>query len=473
MIPTGFLLVVMEWVFLIYFLGINIGYFSLNMISVGAISRHMQEEQLVGLPDSYEEFMPPVSILVPAYNEEEGIIQTARSVLQLNYPAFEIIVINDGSTDGTLEKLREEFECRLVEETGYHQLDTADIRGFYRSDLIEGLRVVDKENGGKADALNAGINAARYPLFCAIDGDSVLERDSLKRLVEPFAGDADTVACGGSIRLANGCKIEEGFMSRVGLPGSLLGLFQVIEYLRAFLFGRMGWSPLNGLLIISGAFGLFDRRAVLEAGGYRPDTVAEDMELVMRLHRLGAEKGDRKKIKFVPDPICWTEGPEDIESLRNQRIRWQRGLAESMWYNRGLLFKPGSGAAGWLAFPFWLVFECCGPLIESAGYLFIALGFILGYVAPEVVFVFFILAIGIGMLLSVLAFFLEEISYRVYPEVTDAVILFFTAVLENFGYRQVNSYWRLIGLLRWLTGRRKGEWGKIKRKGFKTGRESR
>ena len=460
------LLIAIEWVFLLYFVCINTGYFSLNFIALWSIRRHMKQRSGEGLPFSYSEFMPPVSVLIPAYNEEKNIVQTVRSVLQLDYPELEIIVINDGSTDNTLEVLRKQLKCEPLPEVYYDKIDTQAVRGFYRSQLVSKLRVLDKENGGKADALNAGINAARYPLFCAMDGDSILEENSLQRLVEPFLEDPDTIACGGSVRLANGSQIKDGFLEKIDLPLRILPLFQIIEYLRAFLFGRMGWSPLNALLIISGAFGLFDRLSVIEAGGYKTETVAEDMELVIRLHRLYAEKKEKYKIKFVPDPICWTEGPEDLNSLRTQRIRWHRGLCETMWMNLGLCFKRGSGLAGWLAYPFWFIFEMWGPVIEIGGYVFIGLGFWLGFVSPQIFLIFFILAIGVGVLISVLALLLEEISFHIYPKISHSVLLFFAAVLENFGYRQLNSYWRLVGLLKWLTGAGKGEWGTIKRKGF-------
>ncbi len=360
----------LQWFFLLYFIGINTGYMMLNLLSLGSLKRYVESHSLDDLPRGISGFEPPVSVLVPAYNEEATIAGSVRSMLQLNYPDYEVVVINDGSKDGTMDALRREFALLPFPEAYWQRLPAQPVRAIYRSTTHPTLRVVDKENGGKADALNAGINASRYPLFCGVDADSVLERDSLRRVIEPFLEDPRTIASGGTVRIANGCTVVSGFLTRVGLPRNLLALLQIVEYLRAFLFGRLGWSPLNAVLIISGAFGIFRKEVVVEAGGYRRDTVGEDMELVVRLHRLHRKRRIPYRIVFVPDPICWTEAPESLKVLKNQRVRWQRGLSESLTMNLGLLFHPRGGAAGWLAFPFMAVFEWLGPLIEVAGYAF-------------------------------------------------------------------------------------------------------
>jgi cellulose synthase/poly-beta-1,6-N-acetylglucosamine synthase-like glycosyltransferase len=296
-----------------------------------------------------------------------------------------------------------------------------------------------------------------------MDADSILQRESLMRIVQPFLDDPTTVACGGTIRVANGCDVRAGRLVKAGLPGTLLAGLQVVEYLRAFLFGRLGWLPLNAVLVISGAFGLFQKETVVEVGGYRTDTIGEDMELVVRLHRVLGRQGRPYRIAFVPDPVCWTEVPEDLKTLRSQRIRWQRGLAESLMLNRELLFRRGTGATGWLAFPFMLFFELLGPLIELAGYLFMPLCFFAGVLSTTAWIAFLVVAIGFGVLLSVSALVLEELWFHVYPRPGDIVLLFLLAVAENFGYRQLNSVWRLIGLLRWMRGG-KAQWGTMARK---------
>ena len=342
------------------------------------------------------------------------------------------------------------------------RLDTQAVNTIYRSTRFPNLRVLDKQNGGKADALNAGINAARYPLFCGVDADSVLQPDSLYRVLQPFLDDERTVACGGTVRIANGCTVRDGFVEKVGLARSILALFQTVEYLRAFLFGRLGWSPMNALLIISGAFGLFRKEVVISVGGYRCHTIGEDMELVVRMHRLLRERRQDYRITFVPDPICWTEAPEDLKTLGNQRIRWQQGLAESLSQNISLMFNRRGGAVGWLAFPFMFIFELIGPLLEVSGYVFMAIAFYNSWISYEVFLAFLTCAITLGIALSTSALMLEEISFHVYPGLFNTVRLFGVAVLENFGYRQLTAVWRLIGILRWVTGRQ-GKWGEMRR----------
>ncbi len=447
--------------FLIYFIAIHSGYLLLNLIALLTMRSYLDQHSLQ-LPRAYCGLEPPISLLVPAYNEEATITASIRSILQLEYPEYEVVVINDGSRDTTLEVLIAEFRMELFPEAYRQQLDCKPIRGIYRSRLFPNLRLIDKENGGKADALNAGINGARYPLFCAVDADSILQRDSLWRVVEPFLEDPTVIASGGTVRIANGCRVEGGFLTEVGLPGKLLPAFQVVEYLRAFLFGRMGWTALNAVLVISGAFGVFRRDRVIEVGGYRSDCTGEDMELVVRLHRMNRLARRPYRICFVPDPICWTEAPETLKVLKSQRIRWQRGLSESLAMNRGLLFNRHGGAPGWLAMPFMLLFEWVSPLIEVGGYLFMLTGFAFGVVSGEVLALFFLVALSFGMLLSVSALLLEEISFRIYTKPRQLLALLGIVVLENFGYRQLMTYYRLIGLWRWAIGS-KASWGTMTR----------
>lgn len=451
-----------EFVFLLYFIGLNAGYLGLNLISLFTVPRYMQLHVLGNLPPIYSGLEPAISIVAPAYNEQACIVTSVRSLLQLNYPEFELVIVNDGSKDETLEVLKQEFKLARFPEAYRNRLLSKPVRGIYLSTIYPNLRVIDKENGGKADSINAGINAARYPLFCVIDSDSILDRDSLQKAVQPFLEDPKTVACGGSIRIANGCRVRGGFLEQAGLPRNPLALFQVVEYLRAFLFGRVGWTPLNALLIISGAFGLFHKETVVSVGGFRTDTIGEDMELVMRLHRVLTKKRVPYRIAFIPDPVCWTEAPEDLRTLRNQRIRWQHGLGDSLKINRGLLFQRGSGFVGWLALPFFLIFEFVGPLVEMTGYVFVVVSFLLGFLSTSAALTFFLLAIGLGLLLSVTSLVLEELSFHTYRKTQDIFWLFLALIAENLGYRQLNSYWRIKGGVEWLLGR-KAKWGVMTR----------
>ena len=452
----------LQWLFLSYFAAVTCGYMLLFALALIEVRRQLQAQVLEDLPRAYSGLEPPVSILVPAYNEEATIATSVRSMLQLDYPEFEVIVVNDGSRDGTMEALRAAFALVPYPEAYWRRLEVKPVRGIYRSTRFPNLRVIDKENGGKADALNAGINASRCPLFCGVDADSILERASLRRVVGPFLEDPAVIASGGTVRVANGCTVSGGFLESVALPGRLLPLLQIVEYLRAFQFGRMGWSPLNAVLIISGAFGLFRKDTVVAAGGYRHDTVGEDMELVVRLHRKYRAAGRKYRIVFVPDPICWTEAPESLRVLRSQRTRWQRGLSESLTLNLGLAFSRRGGTPGWLAFPFMALFEWLGPVIEVTGYGLMLAGLAAGLVSASALGAFLLLAIGLGIMLSVCALLLEELSFHIYLRPRDLAVLAAAAVLENFGYRQLIALWRLEGLWKWAIGS-KARWGEMTR----------
>lgn len=457
------------WFVFLYVLAHTLSYLMLNWSAWRAMRRHQGSLLAEGGAPVLSGIEPAISLIVPAFNEEQTIVSTVRSAMQLAYPDVEILVVNDGSRDGTLQALVREFALAPFPQAIRVQLATERVRGVFRSPRHPNLRVIDKENGGKADAINAGINVARHPLVCVVDADSILMRDSLLRVVQPFVHQPHTVACGGTVRIANGCRVESGLMTEIGLPRTLLPMFQVVEYLRAFLFGRMGWSPSNALLIISGAFGVMRRTVVVECGGYLRDTIGEDMELVVRMHRLLKAEGREYRITFVPDPIIWTEAPEDLRTLRNQRSRWQRGLSESLWKNRGLLFSRRGGAAGWLAFPFFLLFEWLSPAVELTGYLVTATFVVLDQVDWVVAAWFMAACLAFGLFLSMVALLLEELGYRLYRNPADLPRLFATVLLENLGYRQLNAWFRLEGMAKWLTGRR-AAWGAMKRSGNWQGR---
>ncbi len=458
----GDFIVVVQWCFLAYFCGLSGVYLALNLLAALELRRYLPGRRLDRLGEFPSGLEPPVSILVPAYNEEATIVASVHSLLQLNYPEFEVIVIDDGSADGTLAALREAFALVPYPEAYRVRLATQPVTQILRSARRRDLRVICKANGGKADALNAGVNAARFPLVCSVDADSVLQRDSLINAVRPFLDDRRTVACGGTVRLANGCRVDDGFVAEIGLPRRLLPLIQVVEYVRAFLFGRLGWSRVNALLIVSGAFGVFHKDTVAEVGGYRTVTVGEDMELILRMHRILKDAGRSYRITFVPDPVCWTEAPEDLRTLRNQRVRWQRGLTESLWMNRSLAFDPRAGAVGLLAFPFFLVFECLGPLFEVAGYLLLAAAVVTGDLSLQAFVLFLALVMALGLFLSVTALLLDEAYFGLYRKPGDLARLLLAAIAENAGYRQLITLWRAWGLVRVLQRRRHG-WGRMRR----------
>jgi cellulose synthase/poly-beta-1,6-N-acetylglucosamine synthase-like glycosyltransferase len=413
---------------------------------------------------SESEMSIPVSILVPAYNEEPSIVASLRSLLESQFIEFEIVVINDGSKDGTLAALKDAFRLVEVGRVPRSNLPTQRVRAVYASPLEPRIVVIDKLNGGKADALNAGINHANFPLFCAIDGDSMLDAGALSRLVWEFQAEPETVAVGGIVRVVNGSEFEGGRLTKVRTPGNLLANLQIIEYLRAFLGGRVGWSKSGMLMIISGAFGLFRRDVCVEVGGYDPTTVGEDAELVLRLHRHQREQRKPCRITFFPDPICWTECPEDLGTLVRQRDRWQRGLIEMMVRHRDMLFRRRFGRIGSLAMPYFLVFELLGPTIECLGYTLFVIAVALGVIPLQFALAFLAIALTYGLVLSFLVILMEERAFRRYPGWADLMRLAICAVIENIGYRQLLA---LVRMRAWYTYARGNQhWGEMTRKGF-------
>ncbi|HKK46348.1 MAG TPA: glycosyltransferase [Balneolaceae bacterium] len=457
----------LNWFFISYFLLVNLVYIVLVVISYFYIQSqkdYFDVYQLTGLFRS--ELYKPVSILSPAFNEEANIIPSVEALLQIQFPDFEVIVINDGSTDQTLQKLKIHFELFEVPTPSHLPIDHKPIKQVYRSKRYGELIVVDKVNGRKADALNAGINMASKDLLCAIDADSILDPDVLMKLLRAFVENEHVIAVGGIVRVANGCKIEDYIVKEVDMPDSFLARIQSVEYLRAFLFGRVGWDYLESLLIISGAFGVFDRKAVLEVGGYLHDTVGEDMELVVRLHEHFREKNEKYNIRFLPEPVCWTEVPEDWSVLGKQRNRWQRGLADTLWRHKKMLFNPKFGRLGLLAMPYFVFVEMLGPIIELVGFVYFFLILATGYINSTFVLLFFTVAVLLGMVLSVSAVLCEEFTYRRYPTTGDVGLLTLYAFLENIGYRQIHTWWRFKGLIDFFKGNK--EWGAMIRKGFST-----
>ncbi len=450
---------------LLYFVLINAFYLGTSLVAFRALRRYARRMKTVDV----EELLtaagaPPITLIATAYNEGRTCVDSVRSLLTLEYADFEVLVVNDGSTDDTLARLTAAFALEPAPRAPTATIPTRPFRGAYHSTRHPNLWVIDKENGRKADALNAGLNYCRTPLFCAIDADSLLERDALSRVVRPFLEDARTIAAGGIIRIVNGCTVRAGTVTEVRLPSSWLARFQVIEYLRAFLAGRMGWAALRAMLIISGAFGLFRRQIVVDAGGYAHDTVGEDMELVVRLHRYCREHRIPYRIEFVPDPVAWTEVPESLGDLGRQRDRWQRGLTDVLMRHKRLLLNPRYGVLGLVAFPYFFFLEMLGAAVEVAGYLTFVAAVVAGKANAPYVAAFLLLAFALGITLSVIAVSLEELSFRRYQRLRDVLTLFGLALAEGLGYRQLCTFWRARGM--WSAVRGVQRWGAMTRKGF-------
>lgn len=413
---------------------------------------------------TFSDNMVPISVLVPAYNESATIVDNTRNLLSLDFGNYEVIVINDGSKDNTLGLLKEAFRLIKIDQPYKRSIPTQEIRALYRSAEYPNLVVVDKENGGKADALNAGINVSMYPVFVSIDADSILERSSLAKIIYSFMVDPKCVAVGGIIRIASGCEIVNGELKEVNLSNKPLSMLQTNEYLRAFLTGRIGFHKMGMLLIISGAFGAFNKQLVIESGGYTPKCIGEDMELVVKLHQ-HMLKGKRVySIKFLPDPVCWTQPPDNLRDLKKQRKRWHIGLIDTLLRHRDMAFNPDYGRVGMFCLPYFWIFELVGPVFEVMGYISVPISFLLGIVNLHFMLSFFLVAVLYGTILSVGALLMEENTFRKYPRISQILKLFLYAVLDNFGYRQLNTIYKVEAMLGYR--KNKSSWGSIKRRTF-------
>ena len=414
---------------------------------------------------------PGVSLLVPAYNEEAGIVTAVKSFLTLRYPRHEVVVVDDGSTDETFVRLEQAFDLVEVPRELPHEVPVrARVLGVYvPRDGRTRLVVVRKENSGRSEAINVAINAATEPLVAMIDGDSILEPDGLLHVTRPFADDPTRmVATGGAIRPVNGSRVIAGRIVRVEMPQTWLPRIQLVEYLRAFLLGRTGWSRLGSLILISGAFGLFRRDVVVEVGGLDPNSIGEDFELVMRIHKRLRDEGRDYRIEFVPEPVSWTEVPVTATVLRNQRRRWHRGLWETLWAYRSMLFRPRYGRVGWVALPYYWLFELFAPLLELFGIVIVPLALLLGVVNIPFAVLFLVLAYGYAVLVTLAAMLVDEWAFHKHDRWQALGVTVAASVLENIGYRQATVWWRLEGWWASLRGK-KHVWGVMTRTGFDEG----
>ncbi|WP_243382079.1 glycosyltransferase family 2 protein [Geothrix alkalitolerans] len=461
----AFILAFAEWGILLYYLAMQLTNLSLILRAFFSIRSYLDAVRIDRLDTAFEtSHYKPITLICPVYNEEAGAVPSVNSLISLRYPEFQVVVVSDGSTDATLERLVKAFKLQPSQRVVRHLLPTQEVRGIYESAYVPNLVVVDKANGGKADALNCGINLARYPLVCCMDGDSLLENDALLRIARPFMDRPDMVASGGVVRPVNGCKVTPMGIRGIFLPGSWLARFQIVEYLRAFLFARVGLASMDSMFIVSGAFGVFRKDLVVSAGGFETATIGEDFELVVRLHRCLREWKRPHHITLVPDPVCWTEVPEDFHGLGRQRNRWQRGLLETLWRHRKMCFNPKYGRIGFFSMPYFIFFEALAPIIEVGGYLLFAWSVWTHSLNTPFAILFIYVALLLGVLNSVVAVVLQEISGHRYQGLKAWGLLLFAAVAENFGYRQLTLWWRLRGTFDWIRG--KDSWGHLKRKGL-------
>ncbi len=446
-------------------------YLILAVISLFAMRDYIKQTAHVYFDDILRSpLAPKISIIAPAYNEELSIVDNIRSLLNLHYNNYNIIIVNDGSKDKSLDKMIKAYDLKPVYDIRCIELPHQEVKNIYQSTnpAFKKLTVVDKKNGGKSDALNAGVSYSDAELVACIDVDCVIEDDALLKLVKPYLEETKkrVVAVGGVVRIANDCVIQDGRLTKVNLAKNQLARFQTLEYIRAFLLGRMAWGRLNGLLIISGAFGMFERKLMIEVGGYDTTTVGEDMELVVRMRRKMAEDKIPYKVAYVPDPLCWTEVPETYDTFMKQRNRWTRGTIETLRSHKKIMFRKKYGLMGQLSYPFWFLFEWLAPIIEFLGTIYFVIMALLGWINWPHFYILLGLVYFYAILISFIALWIEEISYREYGSGKALLKLMLTALMEPIFYHPITVWAAIKGNFDQFILKKKS-WGEQQRKGFK------
>ena len=457
-----------------YTLSLSFVYLIQFIISVFKIKK----EQKVEISDDYMRYedsdnLLPISLIVPAYNEQENIVNNVKSLMNINYPVFEIIVVNDGSKDNTHREMVDAFRLKKIKSSIKVDIQTQEVQGIYYNSKYPNLLYIDKLNGGKSDALNAGINASSYPLFACLDADSRIERDALLKLGQVFLKDSSTVVAGGFVRIANGSVVEDGKWREFNIPKKMVEKFQIVEYFRSFLYGRVSWG--NSLLIVSGAFGLFRKDIVVKVGGYKLNTIGEDMEIIVKIHRYmrrqrEEQKGSKRKkrvkykIAFCHEAVCWTQGPMSLKDLMNQRRRWQVGLFDTLLSHFSMTLNPIYGSVGMVSIPYNWIYELFGAMIEFLGYFIIPFSLLMGELNAFFFIIYLLLTVSIGSVFSIGGVILEQYTRKGCMTPKQAMTLACYALIENFGYRQIVVFSRVQGILKFR--KLKNQWGSIQRKTF-------
>jgi cellulose synthase/poly-beta-1,6-N-acetylglucosamine synthase-like glycosyltransferase len=460
----------LEVTILVYALAVFSVYLTLSILSGIELMKFFNSEKITNYDAILSSpFAPTISIIAPAYNESLTIVENIRALLSLYYPNFEIIIVNDGSKDDTLVKIIEAYELEKVPYVIDYKIECREILDIYKSKkkAFNNLTIINKINGGKADALNAGINIAKGQYFIAIDVDSIIDPYALQKMVLPFLTETDkrVIATGGVIRIANSCKIKDGQLIEINVPEDFLPRCQVIEYNRAFLLGRLAWSRLDGLLLISGALGLFDKEIAIACGGYLNKTVGEDMEIVVRMRKYMANRNEKYKVAYVPEPLCWTEAPSSLKILGSQRNRWTRGTIDTLFLHKDIFFNPKYGIMGMLSYPYWVFFEWLAPIIEAVGILYFILIAFTGH--PNWPFfsvtLFFVYFFSVSF--STYAILFDHLIFHRYRKRSMIFKLLVTSWVEPFFYHPMVTYWALRGNWDYFV-RKKKAWGKMTRQGF-------
>lgn len=432
--------------FLIYFTIINLVYTVLFIFGLIGTFKRMHEihaEDVTNIFKSHS--LPEINFIIPTYNDSSCIISCVKNLIDLSYRFKKIIVVNDGSTDNTLDVLSNELQLESIPIFFEPVLPSKTIKGVYRSNLYKNVIVIDKENGQKFDALNAAINACESVYFVIMDSDTFIEDSEFEALIRPIFSSPKTIIIGAAVKLKNGCQMLWNRVQTNSFPQNYVSGIQAVEYLRSFLM-RVGWDYIGENYIVSGAFGVFNKNVIVQAGGYGP-TIANDLEIILRVRRIMEATDTPYQIVYLPDPVAWTDGPGSWKALADQRARWHRGMLESLWFHKSVLFNPKYGFYGMFTYPFLVFFEAFEPLIEIFGYIYIIVGLIFGIVTPIFILLFLIATIGFVFIQTLFAFIIEEFSFRKYPSFKTIIKLFGYSVIENFGYRQLTLIWRAQGFV--------------------------
>ncbi|MFB3387368.1 glycosyltransferase family 2 protein [Flavobacterium sp. LAR06] len=445
-------------------------YIFLAILSYLAIIKHLKEqkylEEEVLLRSNH---IWGVSVVAPAFNEGVNIVYNVKSLLSLTYPKFEIIIVNDGSTDDTLDKLITEFDLVKIDFYYQEKIATQPVKGHYRSKnpVYSKLLVVDKVNGkSKADASNAGINTSQYPLFLCTDVDCILKSDTILKLAKPFMeNETRVIATGAGIRISNSCEIKEGFLFKVHYPREWYPCFQELEYVRSFIFGRMAWSQINGLLLVSGGLGMFDKDIVIKAGGYWHKSLGEDMELVTRMRKYMHDTNEKFLIKYIPESLCWTEVPSTKTVFLRQRIRWARGLVQTLYLHRKMFLNPKYGRTAFLVLPFFFTFEFLVPLIELLGILTLIFSFIFGTTDFQYLLIITTIIYLFYLSITIISILIDEVLYKSYANYKELLMLIGMAIIEPLVYHPINVYASLKGYW-YFFAQKEQKWGVMVRKGY-------
>jgi len=448
-----------QLIYLLYLIITNVSATLLILISLKKlILEYYNNSQYIMRKIIESHIYRPVSIIVPAYNEEQTLIASINSFMRLHFPEFEVIVVNDGSNDNSMEKLKKEFQLISTIIPKRLLLSHQKIRGVYKSELYSNLIVIDKENGGKADALNSGINLSQYPLFCCVDADSILEERSILSAMESFVKDRSVVAVGGTVGILNGSQIENNRVTKRILPKRFIESVQVMEYLRGFLSGRTGWEQMNALLIVSGAFGIFRKDIVMKINGYR-HTIGEDFDLLVRMRKYCYDNKIEHKVSFIPETMCWTQAPSDFTSLLKQRNRWHRGLLETLYHNRKMILNPKYKIIGMLSLPYFILIEAAGPIITFLGVISLIVLYIYGTINKDTILLFFMLEFVWGISLNILSVSMDIFTLHAYQNFSSLIKLLWLGILEPFIYRPAIKVEQFMASFNFFNA----NWGEIKR----------